>query len=146
MSHTKEIIFQKNDLVKTLMEQIATTKEAAKKTLLITTLVNNFKDDRIFPWLQIQLKDQSLDHIHSFLVQSCAQYSLSQCKTALPFFVDLLIDGTYEASIAAAQLLLTIMDTFKLDQSTIEDLEKKLSLDLNPIEQEKALKRDLKNI
>ncbi|WP_215223957.1 hypothetical protein [Echinicola shivajiensis] len=120
MSHIKEILQYKNDLVKQLMDQVVRAKDAANKKILITTLVNNFKDERIFPWLQIQLKDPTLEYMHSFLVQACSKYSLSQCKTALPFFGDLLIDGTYDASIATAQLLLTIMDTYKLDQSTIK--------------------------
>ncbi|UCS91707.1 hypothetical protein KZP23_13220 [Echinicola marina] len=145
MSNEKEILLQKNDLVKQLMDQIAGAKDAVNKKILTTALINNFKDERIFPWLQIQLNDASLEYIHSFLVQACAQYSLSQCKTALPFFIDLLINGSYEATMATAQLLLTIMDTYKLDPSTMENLEQKLVHHLNPLEQEKALKNELKN-
>lgn len=146
MKHTEEILFQKNDLVKQLMDHVAATKDPVQKALLISTLVNNFKDDRIFPWLQIQLKDTSLETIHANLVEACATYSLSHCRTALPFFIDILSNGTYEASISTAQLMLHIMDNFKLDKATLENLEKQLNHHLNPSAQEEALKNELKNI
>ncbi|GAB3656001.1 hypothetical protein GCM10028791_27560 [Echinicola sediminis] len=143
MDQTNEWISQKEKLVAQLLDEISNTKQLTDKTALITDLVHHFKDERIFPFLQDMLQDNQLEPIHGFLVGACTAYSLEECKASMSFFIDLLAHGSYEAAMAAAQLLLRLMDTYKLEKAMREHFQTKLNYFLHPTVQQAALKYEL---
>lgn len=132
MANTADFTDLKINMVGELIGLVGTTEDIGEKPGIIATLVRNFRDDRIFPFLCELLLDRDHVEIHTFLVGACSEYSLETCREKMSFFLDLLANGSYEASMAAAGLLLHIMETYKLDRETLDRLNDEISRHVGP--------------
>ncbi|GGF42434.1 hypothetical protein GCM10011339_33640 [Echinicola rosea] len=146
MENTANLIDRKNNMVAELMGRIRATENPLEKPVIIASLVRNFRDERIFPFLCEMLNDRDQVEIHGFLIGACSEYSLETCRDKMSFFLDLLANGTYEASLAAAGLLLHLMDTYKLDGDTLDKLNQNISRHLDPVSMDRSLRHDLNDI
>ena len=146
MENTANLIDRKHNMVTALIDRIRTTGDMDEKPEAIASLVRNFRDERIFPFLCEMLMDREHVEIHSFLIGACSEYSLETCRERMSFFLDMLANGTYEASLAAAGLLLHLMDTYKLDRETLDRLNREISRHVDPVTMDRSLRHDLHDI
>ncbi len=125
-----EVLNQKNNDVIKIINLINQTNDNKLRSELVFTLIDNFKDKRIIPALIDLIKREDLKNHNASFVFACNEYSPEECKNRIDFFIDLVINGDYETSMASAQLILDFPEPYKWSENLLDKLENKLRVSL----------------
>lgn len=126
----KKIINYKNKSVAELLEAINKTSDHELRTNLVFTLIDNFKDDRITPALINLIKREDLIHYNGGIIFACNEYNPDECKPYLELFIDIVINGDYEASWSSCSLILDFQEPYEWEETLLAELKTKLQLAL----------------
>jgi hypothetical protein len=132
----EKIVENKNMMVAELLEAINKTNDHELRTNLVFILIDNFKDDRIILSLINLIKREDLKHHNGSLIFACNEYNSDECKPYLELFIDIIINGDYEASMNSAGLILDFQEPYEWEEDLLNELKTKLQL---------AFKSDKKN-
>lgn len=127
---TEKIVKNKNASVSELIEAISKTSDHELRTNLIFTLIDNFKDDRITLTLINLIKREDLKHYNGSIIFACNEYNPDECKPYLDLFIDIVINGDYEASMNSAGLILDFQEPYEWEEKLLTELKTKLQLAL----------------
>ncbi len=127
----KEIVEGKNKSVSELIGLINTATDNEFRAELIFTLVDNFKDDRITLTLVNLIKRQDLKHHNGRIIFACNEYSADECKPYLELFIDIVINGDYEASWSSSGLILDFQEPYEWEDTLLDELIIKLKVAMN---------------
>ena len=127
----KEIVEGKNKSVSELIELINTTTDKEYRTELIFTLVENFKDDRIILTLINLIKREDLKHHNGSIIFACNEYSAEECKPYFELFIEIVINGDYEASWSSTSLILDFQEPYEWENTLLDELLTKLKIAMN---------------
>ena len=139
----KQIIIDKNDRVSQLIQLIKNTDDHKYRNELIYTLVDNFKDKRIIPTLIDLIKKEDLKHYNASIIYACNEYSPYECKDHISLFVDTVINGDYEASMASAQLIIDFPEPYDWEDDLLNRLENDLASSLDKDNDNKEFIREV---
>lgn len=126
----KRIINHKNESVTELIELINKTNNHEFRRELIFTLIYNFKDNRITPVLINLIKREDLTHYNGSIIFACHEYNLDECKPYLELFIDIVINGDYEASWSSCSLILDFQEPYEWEETLLAESKTKLQLAL----------------
>jgi hypothetical protein len=126
-----DIVCDSKNKVNKLIDLINSTEDHKYRTELVFALIDNFKDDRIIPTLINLIKRESLKHYNSSIIFACNEYSPNECKDYLSLFVDIVINGDYEASMSASSLIFDFSEPYNWDEKLLDNLAEKLKGALN---------------
>lgn len=109
MSRLKELIdkilTEKESRVKELIAIIDSMDDIRSITILMFFLVDNFKDEKIFPKLIELIKNEKYKTRNGSLVYLCGEYSLYECSQKVDFFLELLCEHDGEVGMTASSIL-----------------------------------------
>lgn len=117
----KRIVESKKKSVYELIELINKTDNHEFRRELIFTLIYNFKDDSIISTLISLIKREDLKHYNGIIIFACNEYSPEECKPYLELFIDIVINGDYEASWSSASLILDFPAPYDVWETEILD-------------------------
>ena len=117
----KRIVDSKKKSVYELIELINKTDNHEFRRELIFTLIYNFKDDSIISTLISLIKREDLKHYNGSIIFACNEYSPEECKPHLELFIDIVINGDYEASWSSASLILDFPAPYDVWETEILD-------------------------
>lgn len=117
----KRIVDSKKKSVYELIELINKTDNHEFRRELIFTLIYNFKDDSIISTLISLIKREDLKHYNGSIIFACNEYSPEECKPYLELFIDIVINGDYEASWSSASLILDFPAPYDVWETEILD-------------------------
>ncbi|TRX35948.1 hypothetical protein [Flavobacterium restrictum] len=117
----ERVVDSKKQSVSELIEFINATNNHESRRELIFTLIYNFKDDRIIATLVNLIKREDLKHYNGSIIYACEEYSSEECKPYLEMFVDIVIDGDYEASWGSASLILNFPAPYDVWETELLD-------------------------
>jgi len=122
----RNILFNTKEMIGNIINEINSTKDHEYRKELIFLLVDHFKDDRIIPTLIHLIQRTDLQHYNGSFIFACNEYSPNECKKYLDLFVDLVIDGDYEASMSASALIHDFSEPYDWDEKLLDKLAEKL--------------------
>jgi len=98
-----DLIIQKEDCVTTLINLIEKTsnEEVRKKSLFY--LIDNFKDDRIIPFLKKNILSEKFRNKNAIFVYALGEYS--NCRNELDFLVNLIVTQDYHVAMNAYNII-----------------------------------------
>lgn len=116
----KRLVDKKKDSVHELIDLIDKTNNHETRRVLIFTLIDNFKDDRITSTLINLIKREDLKHYNGSIIFACNEYSPEECKPFLELFVDI-VSGDYEASMNSAGLIIDFPEPYDVWETKLLD-------------------------
>lgn len=117
----KRIVNSKENSVKELTELINETNNHEFRRELIFTLVDNFIDDSIISTLINLIKREDLKHYNGSIIFACNEYSPEDCKPYIELFIDIVINGDYEASWSSSSLILNFPAPYDVWETELLD-------------------------
>ena len=117
----KRIVESKKKSVYELIELINKTDNHEFRRELIFTLIYNFNDDSIISTLISLINREDLKHYNGSIIFACNEYSPEECKQYLELFIDIVINGDYEASWSSASLILDFPAPYDVWETEILD-------------------------
>ena len=111
---------------------------------LVLKLVDEYKDDRITPFIIKLMKKGSVKELNSILLYSCHEYSVTECIPYFNYFIDIIINSNFEAAWAAASLISDMRQYFSLIEiSQIQDAHSNLLLSRSNLSPNADLMKDV---
>ena len=121
----EEILVQKHEMVSRLLNQFRVA-EKGEKYKWSRLLIENFRDERIVPTIMEVALSAEARHYNATLLFYCEEYGGDQPKQYINELIEVVINGEYEASMAAMSLIHSFLPPYPWSDNDIDAIESKL--------------------